>query len=130
MVLCVYHLCFVPSEPTITRTIRLYTNDTNKDADGWFLMLECFDPHEPFTAPERFREAYKTNYAGGILDWPVYGEVTESADEIAEIRADAEEPVLFVLPKWAVRPLGLSKTKVGAVATYPPVYTIPPWSLN
>lgn len=62
--------------------------DTNRKADDWFLMIECFDPHEPFRAPERFREAYKTSYEGGILDWPIYARVTESEDEIAEIRAN------------------------------------------
>ena len=36
----------------------------NKDADNWFLQLETFDPHEPFFAPERFREKLKTNYRG------------------------------------------------------------------
>jgi hypothetical protein len=28
--------------------------DTNRHADNWFLQIETFDPHEPFTAPERF----------------------------------------------------------------------------
>lgn len=62
--------------------------DTNRDADEWMLMLECFDPHEPFRAPERFKEAYRTGYEGGILDWPYYEQVTNSAEEIAEIRAN------------------------------------------
>jgi len=62
--------------------------DRNRDGDDWLMMLECFDPHEPFHAPDRFREAYKTNYAGGALDWPHYDRVAESPDEIAEIRAN------------------------------------------
>ncbi len=62
--------------------------DRNKDADNWFLQIECFDPHEPFDAPERYRQAYQTGYNGGILDWPLYEKVTESPQEIAEIRAN------------------------------------------
>lgn len=62
--------------------------DKNRDADNWFLMLECFDPHEPFHAPERFKEMYKTTYSGGILDWPHYDKVAESPEEMAEIRAN------------------------------------------
>jgi arylsulfatase A-like enzyme len=62
--------------------------DLNRRSDDWMLMLECFDPHEPFRAPERFKEVYRTGYNGGILDWPYYEKVTESADEIAEIRAN------------------------------------------
>ena len=60
----------------------------NGQSDDWFLQIECFDPHEPFTAPERFKQPYKTDYQGGILDWPVYEKVTDSAQEIAEIRAN------------------------------------------
>ena len=62
--------------------------ETNKSADNWFLQIETFDPHEPFFAPERFREKFKTNYKGPILDWPPYERVKETPDEIAEIRAN------------------------------------------
>ncbi|MCV0429280.1 MAG: sulfatase-like hydrolase/transferase, partial [Roseibium sp.] len=51
-------------------------------------QLECFDPHEPFVAPERFKEAYKSGYNGKILDWPHYEKVTNSSQEIAEIRGN------------------------------------------
>ena len=62
--------------------------DGNRDADNWLLQIECFDPHEPFHAPERFKRQYATGYNGKILDWPVYEKVTDSAEEIAEIRAN------------------------------------------
>ncbi|MCT7378154.1 sulfatase [Chelativorans salis] len=62
--------------------------DRNRNADEWFLMLECFDPHEPFHAPERFKAAYDAGYNGRILDWPHYERVVESPEEIAEIRAN------------------------------------------
>ena len=28
--------------------------EANRSADGWFLQIECFDPHEPFDAPAAF----------------------------------------------------------------------------
>ena len=62
--------------------------DLNRDADNWFMMLECFDPHEPFQAPERFKKPYETNWKGGVLDWPMYEKVSDSPEEIAEIRAN------------------------------------------
>lgn len=62
--------------------------DTNKYADDWFLQIECFDPHEPFDAPARFKEAFETGWKGGVLNWPYYEHVTDSAEEIAEIRAN------------------------------------------
>ncbi|HVY21064.1 MAG TPA: sulfatase [Bauldia sp.] len=62
--------------------------DDNRDADNWMLHLECFDPHEPFDAPDKYKDAYRTAYNGPILDWPKYAPVRESALEIAEIRAN------------------------------------------
>jgi hypothetical protein len=60
---------------------------TNHASDDWFLQIESFDPHEPFFAPERFRRPYARGYNGPILDWPLYGRVGETPDEIAEVRA-------------------------------------------
>ncbi|SNT76664.1 sulfatase [Paracoccus seriniphilus] len=60
----------------------------NRDKDDWFLQLECFDPHEPFVVPERFRKAFPTDYNGPILDWPRYDRVSESEEETAELRAN------------------------------------------
>lgn len=62
--------------------------DTNREADDWLLHVECFDPHEPFHAPERFRKLFPTGWNGKILDWPNYAKVQESEDEIAELRAN------------------------------------------
>ena len=62
--------------------------ELNHAADDWFLMLECFDPHEPFHAPARFKEPYATGWKGGVLDWPHYEKVLDTPEEIAEIRAN------------------------------------------
>ena len=62
--------------------------DTNRTEDNWLLHLECFDPHEPFDAPERFRQHFSKGWDGKVLNWPNYGKVTESPEEIAEIRAN------------------------------------------
>lgn len=62
--------------------------DQNRDSDNWLLHLECFDPHEPFHAPARFRERYRTGYTGPILDWPRYKRNEEDALAVAELRAN------------------------------------------
>jgi arylsulfatase A-like enzyme len=62
--------------------------DRNRDADGWLLQVETFDPHEPFTAPERFREKFRTGWNGPIRDWPRYGRVDELPEECEELRAN------------------------------------------
>ena len=60
----------------------------NRDAENWFLHIETFDPHEPFHAPERFKAPFRTGYNGKVLDWPVYEKLSNSPEEIAEIRAN------------------------------------------
>ena len=47
--------------------------DAHHAADDWFLHLECFDPHEPFFAPERFLADFPEALGGKIFDWPTYG---------------------------------------------------------
>ena len=62
--------------------------DVNGGFDNWFLQLECFDPHEPFAAPAKYREHYPTGYNGPTLDWPRYRRVDETELEISEVRAN------------------------------------------
>lgn len=46
----------------------------NRDEDNWLLQIECFDPHEPFFVPERFKELYDDYFAQAtddpFCDWP------------------------------------------------------------
>jgi arylsulfatase A-like enzyme len=62
--------------------------ERNKDADGWLLQIETFDPHEPFHAPARFKEPFKTGWTGPVRDWPRYGRVDELPEECEELRAN------------------------------------------
>jgi len=62
--------------------------DQNRDADGWLLQIETFDPHEPFYAPTRFREQFPTAWNGPIRDWPRYGRVDELPEECESLRAN------------------------------------------
>ena len=61
---------------------------TNKDAKDWFLQIETFDPHEPFFAPDRFKEKFKTGYNGPRLDWPQYDRVKETPSEVDELKSN------------------------------------------
>jgi arylsulfatase A-like enzyme len=62
--------------------------EANRQADDWLLQIETFDPHEPFYAPDRFKEPFDTGWKGGILDWPRYGRVEELPKEAEELRAN------------------------------------------
>jgi len=59
---------------------------TAAGSDTWFLQLECFDPHEPFHAPERLERKLNSDYDGLVMDWPKYARVSESPDEVQRIR--------------------------------------------
>jgi arylsulfatase A-like enzyme len=58
----------------------------NHGADNWLLQIETFDPHEPFWAPEKFRELYPHSYDGPIYDWPSYGRVWETVEQSEHLR--------------------------------------------
>ena len=65
----------------------------NSTADDWFLQVELFDPHEPFTAPKRYRENLPTSYTGPVLDWPLYKQLDLSSTEITELQANYQATV-------------------------------------
>lgn len=58
----------------------------NHQADNWFLQLETFDPHEPFFAPQRYKDLYAHPYDGPHFDWPDYRYVTETAEQVQHCR--------------------------------------------
>ena len=62
--------------------------ERNRDADDWYLQIETFDPHEPFTAPAAYKDAFDTGWTGPIRDWPRYGRVDELPEECEELRAN------------------------------------------
>jgi len=58
----------------------------NRQADNWFLQIETFDPHEPFYTHEEYKHLYPHDYRGTLLDWPSYGPVVETPDQVRHIR--------------------------------------------
>jgi arylsulfatase A-like enzyme len=40
--------------------------------DRWFLLVDEFDPHEPFDTPDSYRGRYDTGWDGPDLIWPPY----------------------------------------------------------
>ncbi len=61
--------------------------DRNAGDDNWFLQIETFDPHEPFFAPEKYKDLYPDNdYDGPLFDWPGYRGVTETPEQVAELQ--------------------------------------------
>ena len=61
----------------------------NKDEDNWFLHIETFDPHEPYFTHERYKKLYPHEYGGKHFDWPRYGRVQETPEEIQHMRYES-----------------------------------------
>lgn len=60
----------------------------NHAEDNWFLQIETFDPHEPFFTQQNYKDLYKHEYAGPHFDWPNYGVVTETQEQVEHCRKE------------------------------------------
>jgi arylsulfatase A-like enzyme len=57
------------------RTMRAAARWLEEEApahDKWFLLVDEFDPHEPFDTPEPYASMYDPNWQGPHLIWPPY----------------------------------------------------------
>jgi arylsulfatase A-like enzyme len=73
-----------PSFLTVMKGLEFI--DKNHKEDQWFLQIECFDPHEPFYVPSAYMNLYPNDYDGPLFDWPSYGDVKETPEQVAYCR--------------------------------------------
>lgn len=71
---------------TLTFDAGLKFLHTNAAADCWFIQVETFDPHEPFFSHKSYKDLYAHDYGGPHFDWPDYGHVTQSPDQVQHAR--------------------------------------------
>ncbi len=61
-----------------------------QDKDSWFLQIECFDPHEPFYVPDKYRKLYACCDSHDAFNFPAYtfvdGKYTE--EQIQSLRKE------------------------------------------
>ena len=60
----------MPSVQAVSAGIDFIEHFSNKDQ--WFLQIECFDPHEPFYVPEKYRELYSCCDSHDAFNFPAY----------------------------------------------------------
>ena len=58
----------------------------NGQSDDWFLMVEAFDPHEPFDCPQEFLDMYEDDWEGPEFIWPNYAPDDLDPDALRHIR--------------------------------------------
>ena len=79
---------FIDSEEKFSQTQTIQNGldflDRNHDSDNWFLQIETFDPHEPYFAPQKYKDLYDHGYTGPLFDWPEYGPTTIETPELKE----------------------------------------------
>ncbi|MGG1553009.1 sulfatase [Paenibacillus ferrarius] len=73
-----------PQALTVSKGLEFIRH--NREADRWFVQIETFDPHEPFYAPQAYRDLYPHDYRGKHFDWPPYGPVQETREEVNHVR--------------------------------------------
>lgn len=62
--------------------------EQNKNLKDFFLMIDCFDPHEPFDPPEGYAEMYNPGNDGESIIWPRYGDTAQyTPEELKQIHA-------------------------------------------
>jgi arylsulfatase A-like enzyme len=62
--------------------------DKNHMEDNWFIHIETFDPHEPYFTQQKYKDLYKHEYDGPHFDWPNYGIVTETEEQVQHVRKE------------------------------------------
>jgi len=73
--------------------------EDNKGSDDFFLMVECFDPHEPFDCPEEYLALYGDDYGGKEFNWSTYAPVTEPEDAVKHLE-NTYLATLTMTDKW------------------------------
>jgi len=71
------------------QTFRSAANwlDTNPNAEPFFLLIDCFDPHEPFDPPEPYRRRYENEPGHDRMLWPIYGAADRYTEaELRDVR--------------------------------------------
>jgi len=61
--------------------------ERNRERQGFLLMIDCFDPHEPFDPPSFYTDLYDPGYTGDEVTWPTYGRNALGEAETRHVRA-------------------------------------------
>ncbi|WP_313153035.1 sulfatase-like hydrolase/transferase [Lacrimispora sp.] len=78
----------MPSVKTINAGLEFL--DCYKTEENWFLQIECFDPHEPFYVPEKYRQLYHCGILEEAFNWPPYKLVggNETKDKLDDLKKE------------------------------------------
>ena len=61
--------------------------ERNREQERFLLMVDCFDPHEPYDPPSFYTDLYDPGYTGQEITWPTYGRNALDEAETRHVRA-------------------------------------------
>lgn len=64
-----------------------WLEENAEEHDQFMLVIDEFDPHEPFDVPKHFWRKYDQDYDGPTYFWPEYGRWEGSDEELEHIKA-------------------------------------------
>jgi len=73
--------------------------EANRDAESFFLTIECFDPHEPWDPPVHYRRLYDNEEVPGLREviFSLYGSASQLTErELKRLRANYAGEVTMV----------------------------------
>lgn len=78
----------MPSVRTVGAGVDFINKHANKD--NWFVQIECFDPHEPFLVPDKYRELYDCCDSHEAFNFPAYSfvEGKYTKEEVESLRKE------------------------------------------
>ena len=69
----------------------------NQTLQDFFLLIDNFDPHEPFDPPAGYADLYNPGYQGESIIWPRYGDADRfTPDELKQIHALYSGEITYV----------------------------------
>ena len=70
-----------------------------RDEDDWFLMVDSFDPHEPFDCPDDLDE-YPDSYEDKLYYWPSYDTAGQAPEEAIEHARRRYAALVTMSDRW------------------------------
>lgn len=68
----------------------------NHQKDQWFLMVEVFDPHEPFDCPDEFKKRADALNPSVKFDWSSYNQTDEPPEAVENLKRNYLASLLFM----------------------------------
>lgn len=92
-----------PSPKTLRHAAE-WVEEHHED-DNWFLLVDSFDPHEPFDYPDEDAAEYPDDYQDKLYYWPEYADSSQATEEAVEHLRRRYATLITMSDRWLGRML-------------------------